>query len=177
MKKLVLLSLFLFLCFPFLWAQSTGTIEGTVWDVQGLAVVNAQVTVTDPSTGFQRSTVTEGGGNYSIPLLPPGTYNLRVQATGFSTAQQNGVALLVGQKIALNYKLKLGSVSTVLEVTGEAPLIETTSSQIGGSVSPREVSSLPIADRNFAGLETLVPGVRQAEGFDPTKTRVGNVSI
>ena len=178
MRKLVLLLLFLCLSFPTLWAQqSTATITGMVLDQQGLAIVNAQVTATDPSTGFSRNTVTEAGGNFSIPLLPPGTYNIRVSATSFSTAQQNGVALLVGQKLTLNYTLKPGAASTVLEVTGEAPLIETQSSQLGGSVSPREVSSLPISDRNFAGLETLVPGVRQAEGFDPTKTRVGNVSI
>jgi len=178
MKKLLLLSLLFLFSFQSLRAQqATGTITGSVWDAQGLAVVNAQVTAVDPNTGFTRTTVTETGGEYNLPLLPPGSYNLKVVATGFSSAHQSGIALLVGQKLTLNYTLKPGSVSTTIEVTSQAPLIETTSSQIGGSVSPTEVSSLPISDRNFAGLETLVPGVRQAEGFDPTKTRVGNVSI
>jgi len=178
MKKLLLLSLFFLFSFQYLRAQqATGTITGSVWDAQGLAVVNAQVTAVDPNTGFTRTTVTEAGGEYNLPLLPPGSYNIKVVATGFSSARQGGITLLVGQKLTLNYTLKPGSVSTTIEVTSQAPLIETTSSQIGGSVSPTEVSSLPISDRNFAGLETLVPGVRQAEGFDPTKTRVGNVSI
>jgi len=178
MKKLALFTLLICLATARLGAQeSTGTINGTVFDAQGAAVVNAEVTVTDPSTGSSRKTVSGGTGNYSLPLLPPSTYNLRVQATGFSTVEQKGIALRVGQVLTLNQTLKPGSVSTVLEVTTQAPLIELSSSQIGGSVSPTEVSSLPISDRNFAGLETLVPGVRQAEGFDPTKTRVGNVSI
>lgn len=178
MKRLVLLSLFLCMSATSVWAQSaSGAMNGTILDAQGAAVANAQVTVTDPNTGFSRTTASGGTGNYSIPELPPGTYNMRVQATGFSTLEQKNIPLRVGQVLTLNHTLKPGAVSTVVEVTSEAPLIETTSSQIGGSVSPTEVSNLPISDRNFAGLETLIPGVRQAEGFDPTKTRVGNVSI
>jgi hypothetical protein len=157
--------------------MTTGSMNGTILDVQGAAVANADVTVTDPETGSTRTTTSGNLGSYTIRELPPGTYNVRVKASGFSTLEQKKVTLLVGQTLTLNYTLKPGAVSTILEVTSQAPLIETTSSQIGGSVSPTEVSSLPLSDRNFAGLETLVPGVRQAEGFDPTKTRVGNVSI
>jgi len=178
MRKLVLLFLFLFLPSTCLWTQeTTASINGAVLDAQGAAVANAQITVTDPTTGFSRNTVSGSTGNYSVPELAPGTYNMRVQAAGFSTIEQKNIALRVGQHLTLNHSLKPGAVSTVVEVTSEAPLIETTSSQIGGSVSPTEVSSLPILDRNFSGLMTLVPGVRPAEGFDPTKTRVGNVSI
>jgi carboxypeptidase family protein len=178
MKKLALFLLFVSLATARLGAQqATGTINGSVLDAQGAAVVNAEVTVTDPSTGFERKTVSGSYGDYSLPLLPPSAYILRVQAKGFSTVEQKGIALRVGQILTLNQTLKPGAVSTVLEVTSQAPLIDLSSSQIGGSVSPTEVSSLPLSDRNFAGLQTLIPGVRQAEGFDPTKTRVGNVSI
>jgi len=152
MKKLVLLLLFLITSAALVWAQnSTGALNGSIVDPQGAAVVNAQVTATDPNTGFSRSTVTGATGNYTIPQLPPGTYNLRVQATGFSTIEQKGITLMVGQTLTVNHTLKAGAVNTVVEVTSEAPLIETTSSQIGGSVSPTEVSSLPILDRNFSG--------------------------
>lgn len=178
MKKLALFLLFVSLATARLGAQqATGTINGSVLDAQGAAVVNAEVTVTDPSTGFTRKTVSGSSGDYSLPLLPPSAYILRVQAKGFSTVEQKGIALRVGQILTLNQTLKPGAVTTVLEVTSQAPLIDLSSSQIGGSVSPAEVSSLPLSDRNFAGLQTLIPGVRQAEGFDPTKTRVGNVSI
>ena len=102
---------------------------------------------------------------------------MKVQATGFSTVQQKGIQLLVGQVVTVNQTLKPGGAAEVVEVTGEPPMIETTTSTVVGTVSPTEVSSLPILDRNFSGLETLIPGVRQAEGFDPTKTRVGNISV
>jgi len=178
MKKLVLLSLFMFTLAACLWAQTTtGSINGTIFDTQGAAVAKAQIAVTNPATDFTRSTVSNETGGYSVPLLPPGTYTMRVQAPSFSTVEQKGITLLVGQVLTLNQTLKPGGASEVLEVTGEAPLIETSSSQVVGSVSPTEVASLPILDRNFAGLETLIPGVRQAEGFDPTKSRVGNISV
>jgi hypothetical protein len=86
MKKLALFSLLICLATARLGAQqATGTINGTVFDTQGAAVVSAEVTLTDPSTGFSRKTLSEGNGNYSVPQLPPSTYNLRVQAKGFST--------------------------------------------------------------------------------------------
>ena len=178
MKKLALFLLFISLATARLGAQeATGTINGTVLDAQGAAVVNAEITVTDPSTSFTRKTVSGATGNYSVPQLPPSTYVLRVQAKSFSTVEQKEIALRVGQILTVNQTLRPGATSEIVEVTSEAPLIETSNSEVVGSVSPTEVSNLPLLDRNFAGLETLVPGVRQAEGFDPTKTRVGNISV
>jgi Carboxypeptidase regulatory-like domain/TonB dependent receptor len=180
MRKLVLFILLVALSMmtlPVVAQEVGGTINGSVIDAQGAVVVNAEVTVTDPATGFSRKTVTGSTGNFSIPLLPPSTYTMRTQAKGFSTLEQKGIALQVGQVLTINQTLKPGATSEILEVTSEAPLIETSNSEVVGSVSPTEVASLPLLDRNFAGLETLVPGVRQAEGFDPTKTRVGNISV
>ena len=180
MKKLVFLLLTLAILFSatsLLAQQNTGQINGTVLDTQGAALVKAQVTVVNASNGFTRTTETEGTGNYSLPFLPPGTYTLRVRAQGFVTVEQKDVTVLVGQVLTLNETVKAGGATEIVEVSGEAPLIEASSSQVIGSVSPTELSSLPILDRNFSGLETLIPGVRQAEGFDPTKTRVGNISV
>ena len=178
MKKLVLLSLFIFVLSSYLAAQlSTATINGTVVDSSGAVVTKAQITVSNPATGFSRQTVSGAAGDYSVTLLPPGTYEMKVQASGFSTVQQKGIQAMVGQVVTVNQTLKPGGAAEVVEVTGEPPMIETTTSTVVGSVSPTEVVSLPILDRNFSGLETLIPGVRQAEGFDPTKTRVGNISV
>ena len=173
--------LFLLLAFAFVSSlsaqETTGQINGTILDTQGAAITKAEITVTNTATGFVRTTHSEGTGNYSLPLLPPGTYDLKVQAQGFSSVEQKTIPLLVGQILTLNHTLKPGGSTEVVEITAEAPLIESSSHEIGGSVSPTEVKELPILDRNFSGLMTLIPGVRQAEGFDPTKTRVGNVSI
>jgi len=177
-SRTVLLSLFLILPFAFLWSQEiTGSIGGTILDSQGAAVTKAEVTATNPSTGFTRTTTSNETGAYVLPLLPPGTYELKVHAASFSTVEQKGITLQVGQSLTVNETLKPGGATVVLEVTSAVAQIETSSSQVVGSVSQSEVSSLPILNRNFSGLETLIPGVRQAEGFDPTKSRVGNISV
>lgn len=161
-----------------LWAQeTTGSLNGTVFDSQGAVLAKATVTVSNPATGFTQSTTSNANGGYSIPFLTPGTYTMRVQAPGFSSAEQKGINLLLGQALTINQTLKPGGANEVVEVSSQAPLVETSQSEVVGSVSATEVSTLPLLDRNFAGLETLIPGVRQAEGFDPTKSRVGNISV
>jgi hypothetical protein len=179
MKKLVVLIIsILCVCQTSLVGQeTTGGINGTVFDSQGAVVSKAEITATNPNTGFSRVAVSGATGGFSLPLLPPGTYDLRVEASGFSRQEQKGIVILVGQILTVDQRLKPGGANEIVEVTAQAPLIESTSSQIGGSVSPTEVSELPLLDRNFSELMTLIPGVRPAEGFDPTKTRVGNVSI
>ncbi len=161
-------------CVPTAYSQvSTADITGTVLDQAGAVVNGANVAVTNTATGLERRTVTDDTGNYSAALLPPGEYEVRVEASGFATVVQK-VSLVVGQTQTLNFALRPGAMSEVITVTAEAPLIETTKSEIGGAVTPLEVKELPILDRNFAGLTYVIPGMRPAEGFDPTKTRVGN---
>ncbi len=155
---------------------NTGRVNGTVMDNTGAVVANALVSVTNPDTGITQTTKTNNVGEYSFPFLSPATYNLQIAATGFATQQQKKVVVAVGQIITLNFTLKPGAASEVIEVTGEAPLVETGRSDISGNVSPIEVRDLPVRDRNFASLMTLVPGVRPAPNFDPTKSRSGTVS-
>jgi hypothetical protein len=152
---------------------STADITGTVLDQNGAAVAGANVAVSTAATGLKRQAVTADTGDYSVSLLPPGDYEVRVEASGFATVVQK-VSLVVGQRQTLNFTLRPGAVTEVINVTAEVPLIETTRSEIGGAVTPLEVKELPILDRNFAGLTYVIPGMRPAEGFDPTKTRVGN---
>ncbi len=181
MKQVIVLTIWVFyfaLCWSPVTAQeTTGQINGTITDSQGAAVANAHITLTSPANGSTRASVSESTGAYSSPMLPPGEYTMRVDASGFTSVEQKGIIVGVGQTLTLNESLKVGGSTEIVEVTGESPLIESTSSQIGGSVSPTEVSGLPLLNRNFSELMTLIPGVRPAEAFDPTKTRVGNVSI
>ncbi len=178
MKKLVLLCLFtLILATALVGQQTTASINGTITDASGAVLPGAEVTVTNPATGLTRSSVTGSAGDYNIPLLPPGNYNMKVTGKGFASVQQNDISLLVGRTLTINQTLKAGGANEVVEVTSAPPMIDTSVSNSVGSVTPSEVSNLPIQVRNFAGLETLIPGVRQAEAFDPTKTRVGNISV
>jgi Carboxypeptidase regulatory-like domain/TonB dependent receptor len=172
-----LAALILLSAVPVWTQQNTGQIVGTVTDASGALVVQANVTATNAETGLVRSTISGDTGGYVMPLLPPGVYSVRVEAKGFATTVQRDVDLRVGQALTVDFRLKPGGASEIVEVSGESPLIETTKSEVGGGVDPVEVREMPILDRNFANLMTLVPGVRPAEGFDPTKTKVGNVSI
>jgi hypothetical protein len=120
---------------------NTGRINGTTTDSSGAMVANATVIVTNPDTGSSQTSKTNNVGEYNFPLLPPATYNLQIEAPGFGRQQQKGIVLAVGQVITLNYTLKPGSASEIIEVTGEAPLVETSRSDIGGNVSPAEVDA------------------------------------
>jgi hypothetical protein len=178
MKKILLLSLFTCMLATCLVAQEvTSTLNGTITDSSGAVLPNAKVTITDAARGLSRDSVTGSAGDYNIPFIAPGTYDMKVEAKGFATVQQKGINFFSGKTLTINQSLKAGGANEVVEVSSAPPMIETTVSNSVGSVSPAEVSNLPIIDRNFSGLETLIPGVRQAEGFDPTKTRVGNISV
>ena len=117
MKKLVLVSLFLLLPLAFLWSQAiTGSIGGTILDSQGAAVTKAEVTAMNPATGFTRITTSNDTGDYSLQLLPPGNYDLRVKAAGFSTVEQKGIILQVGQSLTVNQTLNPGGATVLVEV-------------------------------------------------------------
>lgn len=156
---------------------TTADVRGHVSDPNGLAVGNAKVTITSKETASTRDTMTSDLGDYALNQLPPGVYKVTVTKDGFATIVFDPVELAVGQKLTLDAALKLGSGSEIVEVTEETPLIQSSSSEIQGSISPIEVQNLPVVDRNFAGLMALIPGVRPAENFDPTKTRSGNVTV
>jgi Carboxypeptidase regulatory-like domain len=174
---LALAAVIVFGVFPAAAQVTTADVVGHVSDPKGLAVAGARVKVSSQATGFLRETSTSELGDFAVTLIPPGIYTISIGQQGFSTAVVDQVELVVGQKRTFDVTLKIGSSSQTVMVTDEAPLIETTSSEIQGSVSPLEVRELPVIDRNFAGLMTLVPGVRPAENFDPTKTRSGNVTV
>jgi hypothetical protein len=156
---------------------NTGQISGTVTDSSGAVVVGALVTVTNPERGVTRVTRSGSTGSFSLPYLAPGTYDVKVESANFATSLQKGVVVAVGSSPLVNISLKPGKTSETVTVSGEAAQINTTNSEISASVSPVEVTNLPIRDRNFAGLMAVVPGVRPAEAFDPTKTRSGNISL
>lgn len=157
--------------------ETTADIIGRVKDPNGLPVNGATISVVNKDTAVTRTSASEDGGEFSVNALPPGIYRVTVTKDGFATSVHDSIQLVVGQKLNFEVTLKLGASSEMVEVTEETPLVDSTSSEIQGNVSPLEVRNLPVVDRNFAGLMSLVAGVRPAENFDPTKTRSGNVSV
>jgi hypothetical protein len=159
-------------------AQSTsGEITGRVLDAQGSVVPGVTVTARNEGTGLVRTATSSAAGEYLISQLPPGTYALSAELSGFRKAVVKSVAINVGTRQTLNFELALGSMTEALEVTADAALIETTKSDLGGVVTPHEIQNLPLLNRTFAGLSIVMPEARPVGNFDPTKTRIGNFAM
>src|SRR5580693_9288197 len=142
------------------YAQVAGaTLTGTVKDSAGGYIPNSQVVITDVATGVTRTVSADGAGLYAAPNLLPGTYEIRVTATGFSTEVQKGVTLTVGAQQVLDFTMRIGQVSQTVEVTSEAPTVELTSSELGATVNSTTVRELPLNGRSWTDLANLQPGV------------------
>ncbi len=144
--------------------RDLGTLTGTVTDPSGAAVPNAKVTITEDATGLSYDVTTSANGEYTRPLLKPGTYTLTVEAAGFRKAEQKNVVVTGGDRIGANIVLTVGDVSQTLEVTAAAPLLQTESAVQGVNLNSSQIEDLPLGgQRNFAYLARLSPGVLPAE--------------
>src|SRR5580693_5794458 len=137
-----------------------GTILGTVTDPSGAVVAGATVTVRNTGTGLQRTTETSADGSFALPELPIGTYNVTVTQSGFDTFLTTGVTVDVASERRVDAKMKPGEVSTKVEVSGELlPQVETTSAELGGTLTANTIESLPVNGRDYTKLIYLNPGV------------------
>ena len=138
--------------------NATGTISGQVRDARGATVANARVQVVDQNTGIAQSANTSEQGYYAVPLLGTGVYSLRVTAPGFETAIRQGLVLEVGQTVRQDFTVQIGDVEQQVTVTGDAPLLNTESSEVGNVISLHTAEQLPLNGRNFSQLALLLPG-------------------
>lgn len=141
------------------FAQQRGSISGKVLDPDGLALPGATVTVREQATGFSRTVVTAETGAYSVANLEPGVYQVTVEMTGLAGPAHPPVNLTAGAILNVELKMLVGGVREAITVTGQAPLVEKTSNQIGGSLSSREIEDVPSNFRNFTALTQLIPGM------------------
>jgi hypothetical protein len=149
---------------------TTGNIIGTVTDPQGAAVQNATVTVTDLSKGTTDTATTNESGNYTVTHLIPDPYSVKIEAQGFKTFEQKGVTIIADASQRVDASLQVGSTSETLEVTGEAPQLQTDSADVGITYNQRYVEDLPIFNRNFTQFELLSPGTQQLAGWNHAAT-------
>jgi hypothetical protein len=158
-----------------LHAQVAGaTLSGTVSDAQGAAVANAKVSARNTSTGVTSETTTNSSGAYSIVNLIPADYEVSVTALGFSTALSK-VTLTVGARQELSLSLKVGEVNQTVEITGAAPIIETTNATLAGNVQSAQIVELPLNGRDWASLATLEPGVVSVRVHEQVTQPGGNL--
>src|SRR6266481_7268815 len=144
-----------------------GTIQGTVVDQTGAVVPGAEIVATRTATAATFTTTTTSDGFFEFPILPVGTYDLQVKRSGFTTLTDKGVELHIGAKLNLKLELKLSGKEETVVVEGEAPLVETTRTQVSSSVNDLTVSNTPANGRNFIDFVLLTPGVnRDVRGGD-----------
>ena len=156
---------------------TTAELTGRVTDPEGAVVPGVTITIRNQDTGLVRTSVTNPSGEFLFVLLPPGRYSVEAELAGFRRIERRDVTLAVGTRQTLPLQLEVGAVTESMIVTGEAPLIETTRSDIGGVITPTEITGLPLLNRTFANLSVVMPEARPAGNFDPTKTRTGNVAM
>jgi hypothetical protein len=172
MKRLQQFCTFAFLCccLPFVLANaqsaSSAQISGTVVDPQGAVVTGAKVTATNQATGTGRSVTTTSTGNYVVPNLPPGTYDVAVDAKGFAPGSTKNITLNLGDQRDLGFKLNVAGSTESVEVTTTAPLIESTKTDVSTSITNLDMERLPtIAGaggqvNDYAQLALTAPGVK-----------------
>jgi Carboxypeptidase regulatory-like domain/TonB dependent receptor len=149
---------FALLCVPNLLAQNA-ELSGLISDPSGLPVPGAKVTAGNPDTGATRTVSSNQQGEYSVPALIPGPYNVMVEANGFKAVHQNGVVVEVDQRARLDFALTVGSNAETITVESSAPLLNTSDASVSTLIGNRFVENMPLNGRSFSSLIDLAPGV------------------
>jgi carboxypeptidase family protein/TonB-dependent receptor-like protein len=154
----------LLVCAPLFPQGSTGRVDGNITDQTGGAIVGAKVTVTDLQRGVARTLTTDTAGAYAAPNLTPGNYSVKAEFQGFRTVERRDIVLEVAQQLRIDLQMQPGEQTQTVTVTGEAPAIETTNAELGGTIPNNVINDLPLNGRNFENLLDLRPGVSKYPG-------------
>ncbi len=138
---------------------ASGEIRGTVTDPTGAVLAKATVTATDAGKGIKRVAVSDSDGEYHFTGLPPAVYDISIQAGGFQTTNQKGVAVNIGQSVNLDFKLKVSKAAESVEVTTEPPLVDTQQGGQADVINQQQIQDLPINQRDYLTFSLLTPGV------------------
>jgi hypothetical protein len=172
--------LLLFVCGAdrYAFAQTpTFALEGVVVDAQQAVLPGATVTAQNTSTGLSRTATTDEGGRFVIRALPPeGRYNVQVELAGFATEVRENLVFNAGQNVVLNFSLKLSSVQETITVAGDAPIVQTTSSEVTSTIDRTAFENLPVKERNYFRLLTLDSNV-VAAGTGSNAVNVGGQEV
>jgi hypothetical protein len=139
--------------------QGTGELRGRILDAQTAVLPGVAVVAKNEATGQVREVVSGADGSFFMSAMTPGIYELTAQLSGFKRYQRGGVRVEVGKTFAIDVQLEVGAIEQAVTVTGESPLIDTTSKQIGGHVTSQELNDIPSINRNFTTYLGTLPGV------------------
>lgn len=161
---------------PALAQTDAGGIDGRVLDESKAAVPGATITAKNVATGLTRSATSSASGTYRIGSLPAATYEVTAELSGFAK-QVRTATVQVSSITTVDFGMSVSAQTETITVTGEAPLIQTTTSDVGQVITQQLVENIPLNGRKFQDLSLLVPGTRSSNYYDPTKTEVGGVSF
>jgi len=155
-------------------AQTTnGVISGIASDAQGGVLPGVTVTARNAETGLTRTVVTEGDGRFRLAALPPGRYELKAELAGFGSVDVPAMTLTTGTEITRNVTMQVQGLNESVTVTGEAPIVEVTRTEVSGVVTQDQMQMLPLATRQPMDLALLMPGTSQ----DAVRARKANSNI
>jgi len=154
----ILLLLLVSIAVPARGQTPSGEISGTVVDASGLAVPGVTITLGNVATNVVRTVQTNESGLYVITAIPPGTYDLKAELSGFGTVQRRNIVVQVGSANRIAFTLQVGELSETVEVKAGAPLIQTENAAISTVIENRAIVELPLNGRNYLQLASLIPG-------------------
>jgi hypothetical protein len=138
---------------------TTADLTGAVRDVSDAVLPGVVVTATNTATNVSRSATTDGEGRYTIPALPPGSYDVVAELAGFAPERREGVVLALGTAVTIDLTLQVAGATEAVTVSTQAPLVDTTATAVSNVVSQQQIESLPINGRNFISFAVITPGV------------------
>src|SRR5438105_5440387 len=144
---------------------ATGSSSGTVSDPSGSAVPGSRVTLTNVGTNESRSAKASDSGYFSFPLLPPATYRMEAEASGFKRFIRDNLKLDVALALTVDIRMEIGAATESVTVSAETPALEEESSSLAHVIENERIVNLPTNGRNSYGFAALVPGVRASKGF------------
>lgn len=177
MRRLHSLCLVLFSLISPLWlsAQSVDTaIVGTITDSSGAVLPGATVTVLSPATGIEKKVISGPSGQYSVTYLTPGTYDVTITASGFSSYVQKGIVLQLNQQARINASMSVSSLGQNVQVTSEQPLIQAEDASLGAVIDSNRAANLPLNGRKFNDLAVLTPGVTVSNPDNHSSSTAGS---
>ena len=145
---------------PALAQQGQSAVQGHVVDESGGALPGVAVVVTNQETGIYRQVVSNADGSYYVTGILPGTYRISADLSGFKKYEVSDLVLTIGNVTPFDIKLEIGGIEENVTVTGQSPLVDTSSNQVGANISNEELSALPIMNRNWLFAVALAPGVQ-----------------